>query len=463
MPFTRTETQLPKHVSANALRNELRVRVLPLVQAALDANQPVVALESTIIAHGMPYPQNLQTAKALEKQVRANGATPATVALINGVPHVGLSQRHLHLLATHPSVRKLSRRDLPAAIADYAHGATTVSATMFLSSLAGVQVFATGGIGGVHRGVASSLDISADITALASIPQLVVCAGAKSILDIPKTLEALETASVPVLVLHHDQFPAFYTRNSGLPAPRRVESEIDVARIVHVALSMPGPSGILLAVPVPSGFEADAEQVQQATSKALREMEAQSLRPNEVTPFLLKRIAQLTDGASLETNIQLARNNAGVAARVAVLLSRLRTSFKSELNPPLHQPLGHSGVAVTCDVKAQMPEVLVVGGTALDIHCDAKNQLVMGSSNGGRIRQCAGGVGKNVAEAASVFGDVSVSFFSCVGDDVAGRAVLSILQRSGFKTDYIKQYAGKRTGVCCVVHNIDGDLTVRSF
>lgn len=444
------------------------------VRDALKNNTPIVALESTIIAHGMPFPQNLHNAKALQDAVIQNGATPATVAVIHGVPHVGLTEAELHLLATHSSIRKLALRDLPSAFANRHHGATTVSATMHISCAVGIPVFATGGIGGVHRDVHLSWDISADIHALATIPQLVVCAGAKSILDIPKTLEALESASVPVFVLNSAKFPAFYTRDSGMPSPEVVKSERHAASVFHATRNTLR-GGALLAVPVPEQHESDASVVQNATEQALRDMKKESLKPNQVTPFLLKRIAEITSGTSIETNMQLARNNACVAARVAVHLAKFQkgTTLSSQVGfSPEAQAFEARGPSATGLIanggfangnfagEKREPKLLVVGGTALDIHCDSKQAIVLHSSNPGRIRQCAGGVGKNVAEAAMRLGGVSVSFVSCVGDDVAGEAVLSILRHSGFETDCIKRYKGRRTGVCCIVHGGNRDLTV---
>lgn len=421
-----------------------RIQLSPEVAAALSANRPVVALESTIIAHGMPYPSNLHTAHALESAVRSSGAIPATVAVLSGIPHVGLTPSQLHHLASPNShVTKLARRDLPLAYALHQTGATTVSATMAISAAAAVPVFATGGIGGVHRHVQASWDVSADITALASIPQIVVCAGAKSILDLPKTLEALETASVPVLVLKSNTFPAFYTRGS-LPAPSTVQSEQHAATVFHMANQANAPHGVLLAVPVPEEHAADSALVEQATADALNELQSQHppVLPKQVTPFLLRRIAELTGGASLKANIALARNNASVAARVAIALCKLRGNMHS--------------------IK-QQPQVLVVGGVALDVHCDTLRgtEMMLGASNKGQIRQCAGGVGKNIAEAAARLGGVEVKFISAVGDDVAGKAVLKWLSGSGMDTTGVRVFQGRRTAACCIVHNEKGDLAVR--
>lgn len=328
---------------------------------------------------------------------------------------------------------------------------------MAISAAAGISVFATGGIGGVHRCVVDSWDVSADITALAHIPQIVVCAGAKSILDLPKTLEALETASVPVLVLRSDTFPAFYTRGV-LPAPARVQSPREAARVFYHARLMGTKNGVLLAVPIPGEFEADAGMVEKATQKALEEMGElkTALRPQEVTPFLLKRVAEITNGESLRANVELAKNNAAVAAKVAVQLCALE---KDEGGLSKTWEDKRSEVAVE---NAQLlPEVLVVGGVALDIHCDVNRDsaLQMRASNRGIIRQCLGGVGRNVAEAASKLGGVRVSFVSAVGDDVIGEAVVRMLGES-IDTMGVRKFRERRTATCCIVHDEKGDMAV---
>lgn len=328
---------------------------------------------------------------------------------------------------------------------------------MTISAAAGISVFATGGIGGVHRGVIDSWDVSADITALARIPQIVVCAGAKSILDLPKTLEALETASVPVLVLRSDTFPAFYTRGV-LPAPALVQSPLEAARVFYHARTMGTESGVLLAVPVPVEFEADAGIVEKATQKALGEMEGlkAALRPQQVTPFLLKRVAEITNGESLRANIQLAKNNAAVAAQVAVQLCALERDARGSC-----KATEGNGSELAAESAQLLPEVLVVGGVALDIHCDANRDSVlqMRASNRGTIRQCLGGVGRNVAEAASTLGRVRVSFVSAVGDDVIGEAVVGMLGES-MDTRGVRRFTERRTAMCCVVHDERGDMAV---
>ena len=289
------------------------------VQQALDQDRPVVALESTVIAHGLPYPENIQTARAMETVVRENGAVPATIAILDGIPRVGLSDDDLEVLATSEQVRKVSRRDLPVVIAEQAHGATTVATTMFLAAAAGIEVFATGGIGGVHR--QHPFDVSADLPELTQTPVVVVCAGAKAILDLPLTLEWLETHGVPVLGYKTDSLPAFYTFSSGLPVDTRVENADQVARIVRAQRRLGLPGGILVTVPPPRKQAVPRDVIESAIETALQEAAAEGVRGRETTPYLLARIAELTHGESLQANIALLRNNSIVAAQIAASLT----------------------------------------------------------------------------------------------------------------------------------------------
>jgi len=298
------------------------------VSDALARGLPVVALESTIISHGMPYPQNLQTAMEVEQVVRSAGAVPATIAILSGIPHIGLTPSQLeHLARKGTAVTKVSRRDLPWVIARELDGSATVSATSLLAHRAGIRVFVTGGIGGVHRGGESSMDISADLTELARTPILVVCAGVKSVLDIPRTLEALETYGVAVAAYGTDEFPAFFSRHSGCRAPSRVDSAEQVAKAVTAGENLALGSGMLLAVPVPMEYAAEGEEIQAAILQALGECESKGITGSEITPFLLERIRNLTGGKSLAANIHLIKNNARVGAEVAKCISK--THFQS--------------------------------------------------------------------------------------------------------------------------------------
>jgi pseudouridylate synthase len=295
----------------------------PEVTEALAAGRPVVALESTIISHGMPYPDNLTTAQAVEQVVRDHGAVPATIALVDGVLRIGLDEAGLERLADDQNVAKASRKDLPALIAAGATAGTTVAATMFLAHRAGIAVFATGGIGGVHRGAEQTYDISADLTELGSTAVTVVCAGAKSILDLPKTLEVLETQGVPVIGVGTNEFPAFFTAHSGLPVDHRVESAQDLARVValHRALDLPG--GVLVGNPIPAADALVAEEIDAIITQALADADAEGVTRKEVTPYLLARINELTEGRSLIANVALIKNNAAFAADLAVALTDL--------------------------------------------------------------------------------------------------------------------------------------------
>jgi pseudouridine-5'-phosphate glycosidase len=284
-----------------------------------------LALESTVIAHGLPYPQNLETARVLESIAREHGAEPRTIAVIGGVIKIGLSDDELEHLAQAKDVMKLSRRDIAVAIAQKRDGATTVSATMRLAHRAGIRVFSTGGIGGVHRAIGQqqTWDVSADLLELAQTPVAVVCAGAKAILDLPATLEFLETHGVPVLGYQTDELPAFYSRSSGLRVPVRIDSIAEAARVIQTHWKLGFTSGVLITVPIPPEFETPRQVIEPYIEQAMHEAEAQKITGNAVTPFLLKRLAELTHGASVETNMALLKNNVRVGAELARALAQL--------------------------------------------------------------------------------------------------------------------------------------------
>lgn len=298
------------------------IQTSELVGAAVAAQQPVVALESTVISHGLPFPHNLNLARSMEGEVREQGAQPATIGVVGGVPTVGMSDSQIEHFAQASGVLKLSRRDIAYAVAMARDGATTVAATMALAAMAGVQVFATGGIGGVHRGAETSWDVSGDLTELARTPVLVVCAGAKSILDLSATLEYLETAGVPVLGYGTDAFPAFYSADSGLPVPARADTPEDVAAVWRAHLLYGGGGGMLLVVPPPADVALPAGAAEDAIERALTRANAAGVRGQAVTPFLLSAVAEETHGESMRTNIALLRQNARVAARVAAAIAR---------------------------------------------------------------------------------------------------------------------------------------------
>ncbi|KHO61281.1 pseudouridine-5'-phosphate glycosidase [Thermoanaerobacter sp. YS13] len=293
------------------------------VKEAMEERKPVVALESTIISHGMPYPENIETAKTLENIVREHGAIPATIAIINGRIKIGLSEEELEFMGTSKEILKASRRDLPVVLAKGLSAATTVSATMICAILAGIKVFVTGGIGGVHRGAEQTFDISADLQELANTDVAVVCAGAKAILDLPRTLEYLETFGVPVVGFKTSEFPAFYTRESGLKVDYKVDDEIEAAKIIKTKWDLGLKGGALIANPIPEEYALDKAYIDKAIEDALYEAEKRNIKGKEITPFLLDKIKDLTQGESLKANIELVKNNAHVGAKIAIELNKL--------------------------------------------------------------------------------------------------------------------------------------------
>ena len=295
--------------------------VAPEIADALTRGRAVVALESTIVAHGMAYPDNLATARELERAIRGQGAVPATIAVLGGRLKVGLDQADLERVAQSPDMAKASVRDLPVLIACKRDGATTVASTMRIAAMAGIRVFATGGIGGVHRGVETTADVSADLTELALSPVAVVSAGAKAILDLPRTLEMLETLSVPVIGYQCDEFPAFYSRHSGLRVPARADSPEEIAAILAARWRLSDRGGALIANPIPSADEIPAEKIEAQIATALQDATARGIAGKDVTPFLLARIRDLTQGDSQRANVALAVNNARLAAAISCALS----------------------------------------------------------------------------------------------------------------------------------------------
>ena len=295
------------------------------VKRARDENSPIVALESTIITHGMPYPQNVETAQMVEQDIRANGATPATIAVLDGTLHIGLEADQLASLGQAKDVAKLSRADMAACIATGGTGATTVAATMIAAHLAGIHVFATGGIGGVHKGAESSFDISADLQELAQTSVTVVAAGAKAILDLPKTFEVLETLGVPVIAVGQDNLPAFWSSTSDMAAPLRMDSASAIANAQATRTQMGLSGGQLVCNPIPKEDEIAADILAPVIEQALQEADQQGISAKDVTPFLLGRIFELTDGKSLTSNIALVRNNARLGAEIAVEMNKLQT------------------------------------------------------------------------------------------------------------------------------------------
>ena len=296
----------------------MMIRINPEVEKALQEKRPVVALESTIISHGMPYPQNVETALAVEKIVREHGGVPATIGIIDGVGVVGMSEEEIEEFGRRGmSIPKVSRRDLPVIMARKSWGATTVATTMIIAAMGGVEFFVTGGIGGVHRGAEQTFDVSADLEELARTNVTVICAGAKAILDLPKTLEVLETKGVPVLGYQTDELPAFYTRTSGLKVDTRVDTPKEAADIVKAKRELGLDGGVLITNPIPEDQSMDPDFINANIEKAIRDMEEKGIKGKECTPFLLARIAEITEGESLAANIQLVFNNAAVGTEIA--------------------------------------------------------------------------------------------------------------------------------------------------
>lgn len=295
------------------------------VQKAIENNQPVVALESTIISHGMPYPQNVETALRVENEIRKYGAVPATIAVLNGRLKAGLSKEEIEYLGKKGTdVTKASRRDLPILVAKGMDGATTVTTTMIIANMAGISIFATGGIGGVHRGAETTMDISADLEELANTPVMVVCAGAKSILDLGLTLEYLETKGVPVIGYGTDELPAFYTRTSGFKVDYRIDTPDELAKAFNVQRKIGFKGGMLVTNPIPEEYSMDPTYINHAIDDAINECKSLGIKGKETTPFLLAKIKDLTKGQSLDSNIQLVLNNAKVAALTAVAYTKLK-------------------------------------------------------------------------------------------------------------------------------------------
>ncbi len=287
------------------------------VKAALDENRPIVALESTIISHGMPYPKNVATAREVESIVRKNGATPATIAILNGNIHVGLNDDQMESLGNYKGVWKVSLRDMPYVVSQKLNGATTVAATMRIASMAGIKIFVTGGIGGVHRGAENTMDISADLTEMSQTNVAVVSAGVKSILDIGLTLEYLETLGVPVVTFGSPDFPSFYSRKSGFPSPLQLNSPQEIAALLKAKWEMGLNGSVMIANPIPADKEYPFEKMEQHISAALKAAKEKGITGKETTPFILKFIAEATGGESLESNIALVFNNAELGARIA--------------------------------------------------------------------------------------------------------------------------------------------------
>ncbi|KAF9932996.1 hypothetical protein FBU30_006820 [Linnemannia zychae] len=431
------------------------------VKAALDEKKPVVALESTIISHGMPYPANYETAIAVEKLVRDNGATPATIAVINGQIQIGLSQEQISYLAKMgKEAVKASRRDLAVVMAKKQTGATTVSATMLLAHRAGISVFATGGIGGVHRGYENTMDASADLTELGRTPVAVVCAGVKSILDIGRTLEFLETEGVTVATYGStSDFPSFYTRTSGFRSMLNIETPKEAAEIIAANQAIDLQSGIVIGVPISEEDAMDDDLVGEAIDIAVKELTEKGIGGKESTPFLLKRVNELTGGNSLKSNIALVKQNASIAAKIAKDLAAMNVRSQARSYSTSARRMKHT--------QANCGPIMVIGGTVVDITSTASTAMnVLNSSFPGKTRSTLGGVGRNVAEGVSlIHGSNDVVFVSVVGEstkssaeDMFGYWLKNAIAQRGADTSEIFPIPGARTATYTAIHDASGNL-----
>ncbi|KNC98584.1 uncharacterized protein SPPG_06269 [Spizellomyces punctatus DAOM BR117] len=424
----------------------------PEVREALRAKRPVVALESTIISHGMPYPQNLDTALAVERIVREEGCVPATIAVLDGRIKVGLSKDDLEKLArTGLKARKTSRRDLALVVSQGVVGATTVSGTMLIAHQAGIKVFVTGGIGGVHRGGEDSMDVSADLTELGRTPVAVICAGAKSILDIERTLEFLETQGVTVVSYgDSDEFPAFYTPKSGYRSIAHLKTPDACASLIKANNDIQLQSGMVIAVPIPSeDAPKDAWRIEKAVLDAVSEANTKGIKGKDITPFLLDRVKQITQGESLKSNIALVKNNARIGSRIAA-------SFAAQCN---------GAIINSSESSAAASRPMIIGGTVLDVSArfddgpECNGMPSLGTSHPGTCKQSMGGVGRNMAEACYRTGG-DPYFVSAVGDDVAGDGLIQEMAGAGMDVSGIKRIVGHQTATYNAFLKSDGDMLV---
>ncbi|XP_035772051.1 pseudouridine-metabolizing bifunctional protein C1861.05 isoform X1 [Neolamprologus brichardi] len=463
------------------LKKDCLLRIHPSVSQAMAENKPVVALESTIITHGMPYPHNLRTAKEVEAIVRAEGATPATVGVISGEVHVGLSSEELDHLAQSKISQKVSRRDLPYVISKGLSGGTTVSATMIAAHRAGIPVFVTGGIGGVHRDGENSLDISADLTELGRTPIAVVSAGVKSILDIGRTLEFLETQGVCVATYGQSKnFPAFFSPQSGFRSACHVSNPEEAAKLIASSLSLGLQSGVLLAVPIPEEHAASGQQIENTIKVAVAEARAEGVMGKDVTPFILQKVSALTQGKSLQANIALIHNNAKVGSQIACALSKQMNDrgLKRQTSPKASKfPSNSDSNIVSINkyffsnskiVKIKQSYItvhamtillqVVIGGINVDFIAKGKTKaLKFGQTNPGSVCQSFGGVGRNIADSLSRLGQETL-FISATGADSNSDAVLNYCKH--MNTSGVARLKEHSTATYCAVITESGELSL---
>lgn len=425
------------------------------VKKAIEEGGALVALESTIISHGMPWPQNLEAAEQVESIVRANGATPATIAIIDGVVHIGLEHDELTKFAQSAgNIIKVSRRDIAATIARGINGATTVAATSLLAARAGIKVFVTGGVGGVHRGATTTMDISADLTELGRTPICVVSAGIKAFLDVPLTMEYLETQGVTVVGYQTDDIPAFYTPHSGVPAPLRLDTPEECAGAIRAGEEMELGSGMLVTVPIPEEKAPNGKKINDAIFEALGEAEEKGIQGKRITPFVLERIVAHTGGESLKANIALICNNAKVGAKIAVAYTNLAKknifSSKHEFSENVRDTDEH--------------KIVVFGGSIIDVITRAGTAVEAKTTSTGTVHVTIGGVGRNIVEALTRLGGVNPLFVTVIGKDSFGSLITEKLKSLGISTDGVITVDGNddengRTAVCTDTMDFSGEAT----
>ncbi|XP_053889809.1 uncharacterized protein LOC128840168 isoform X3 [Malaclemys terrapin pileata] len=421
-----TAAVAPRIIQMRRFLHGTHFRVSSLVEEALADGRPIIALESTIITHGMPYPQNLSMAREVEEIVRTNGSVPATVGILNGRIHIGLNDEELQFLAKSKNLVKVSRRDLPYVLSQGLSGGTTVSGTMIVAHKAGIPVFVTGGIGGVHREGEKTMDVSADLTELGRTAVAVVSAGVKSILDIGRTLEYLETQGVCVAAFGDSrEFPAFFSRHSGFQAPCQVQNEEEAAKLIASTLALGLGSGVLIAVPCPKEEAASGQVIEAAIQEALSNARSKGITGKELTPFMLQKVNELTSGKSLDSNIALIQNNARVGSRIAVALSKIQTSTG----------------------KGNLPRREKV--TAL--------RPAGGQTNAGQVSQSFGGVGRNLADCLSRLGKTPL-FISALGKDEHSESILRYCRHMDMAG--VLQLAGHSTATYCAVITGSGELSL---
>ncbi|XP_041474979.1 pseudouridine-metabolizing bifunctional protein C1861.05-like isoform X1 [Lytechinus variegatus] len=460
------------HIGASKKSISDFLQVHPSVQSALNEDGALVALESTIITHGMPHPHNLRTAQEVEKLVIQTGATPATIAVLDGKICVGLTDSQLQGLATTQHAVKTSRRDLAWVLSQKFSGGTTVSGTMIAAHLAGIPIFVTGGIGGVHRGGETSMDVSADLQELGRTPVTVVSAGIKSILDIPRTLEYLETQGVTVATYgSSSEFPAFFTRHSGVKSPCNIGTAREAAELIDTNLSLGLGSGVLIGVPIPEEYAADGEMIEGAIQTALSEANNEGIGGKEVTPFILSRVNALTQGKSLEANIALVKNNAKVGSKIALELAAIRRKRRGNRlssNIPHITKRDYSTYAVRhrsrrnvrrhlCTSSASPP--VVIGASIVDhtASCHGGELVYGGQTNRGSFRIGYGGVGRNLADALTRLG-ASPIFLSAIGNDFAGQALRNNCSHMDFSRVSLRDDVN--TASYCVVLDKKGEVVL---